>query len=38
MTANMSNGRTQRKQLSEQLDRFDDILDGLAAALNDVAS
>src|SRR5262245_22262654 len=35
MTANMSNGRTQRKQLSDQLDRFDVILDGLAAALNE---
>src|SRR5262245_58584739 len=33
--ATSSNGHTQRKQLSAQLDRLDTILDGLAAALND---
>src|SRR5262245_32203100 len=29
------NGQGQRKQLAHQLDRFDEILDGLAAALNE---
>ena len=29
------NGQAQRKQLSAQLDRFDEILDGLAEALNE---
>src|SRR5271165_2518602 len=36
MTTTMnSNGSTQRKQLSFQLDRLDAILDGLAEALNE---
>src|SRR5262249_34677114 len=33
--ATSSNGHTQRKQLSAQLDRLDTILDGLADALNE---
>src|SRR5436305_1044173 len=36
MASTTSNGSsTQRKQLSDQLDRLDDILDGLAEALNE---
>ena len=35
MTITMNNGSTQRKQLSSQLDRLDEILDGLAEALNE---
>jgi hypothetical protein len=33
--ASLSNGRPQRKQLSEQLDRFDAILDGLSEGLGE---
>jgi len=33
--ATMTNGRMGKKQLSDQLDRFDSILDGLSEALND---
>jgi hypothetical protein len=34
-SASLSNGRPQRKQLSEQLDRFDAILDGLSEGLGE---
>jgi hypothetical protein len=34
-TSTISNGKPQRKQLSDQLDRFDSILDGLSEALHD---
>jgi hypothetical protein len=34
MTATASNNRPQRKQLSDQIDRLDSILDGLGGALN----
>ena len=30
-----TNGKPQRKQLSDQLDRFDTMLDGLSQALNE---
>ena len=33
-TAPVSNGKPQRKQLSEQLDRFDTMLDGLSEGLS----
>src|SRR5439155_3411781 len=32
------NGRPERKQLSEQLDRLDSILDGLSGALNEAVA
>lgn len=35
MSSTTINGKPQRKQLSDQLDRFDAILDGLAEGLND---
>src|SRR4051794_37384832 len=34
MSVATSNGRPQRKQLSDQLDRLDSVLDGLSEALN----
>jgi hypothetical protein len=38
MTTLTTNGRPERKQLSEQLDRLDAILDGLSGALNEAVA
>lgn len=38
MSATLVNGRQDRKQLSDQLDRLDRILDGLSDALNEVVA
>jgi hypothetical protein len=38
MTATMTNHKPERKQLSDQLDRLDSILDGLSAALNEAVA
>jgi hypothetical protein len=38
MTATLTNGRPERRQLSDQLDRLDSILDGLSAALNEAVA
>jgi hypothetical protein len=37
-TASVSNGKPQRKQLSEQLDRFDAMLDGLSEGLGEAVA
>ena len=38
MSATLINGRPERKQLSDQLDRLDSILDGLSGALNEAVA
>lgn len=38
MSASTTNGRPQRKQLSEQIDRLDTILDGLSEGLNEAVA